>query len=202
MYRTFFKRVLDFFLSLCGLFIFSPLLLIITLLLAVVNKGAPFFFQKRPGYNGKTFTIIKFKTMTDKKEENGELLPDFERITSVGNFVRKYSLDEIPQLVSVLKGDMSLIGPRPLLIKYLPLYTKEQMKRHDVKPGVTGWAQVNGRNSISWEEKFELDVYYVKNLTFKLDLKILLMTVVKVFKSEGVNNDEKTTMLEFTGSKS
>jgi lipopolysaccharide/colanic/teichoic acid biosynthesis glycosyltransferase len=201
MYRNYLKRASDLVLSFSGLLLLSPILLIVMLLLGIVNKGSPFFFQKRPGYMGKIFTIIKFKTMTDEKNKKGELLPDFERMTRVGSFVRKYSLDEIPQLISVLKGDMSLIGPRPLLVKYLPLYTQEQMKRHNVRPGVTGWAQVNGRNNITWEQKFELDLYYVRNVSFKLDIKILMMTVIKVFKSEGVNTDEKITMLEFTGNK-
>ena len=159
MYRLFLKRFLDFIFALCGLLLFLPILLALTMILAIVNKGAPFFFQRRPGKNGKIFTIVKFKTMTDEVDGEGNLLPDFERMTKVGNFVRKYSLDEIPQLISVLRGDMSLIGPRPLLEKYLPLYSEEQFRRHEVRPGVTGWAQVNGRNSISWEEKFKLDVY-------------------------------------------
>ncbi len=201
MYSHFFKRVFDFLFSLFGLIIFAPLLLLLILVLSFVNKGAPFFFQERPGLEGKIFTIIKFKTMTDERDENGELLPDFKRMTKIGSFVRKFSLDEIPQLLSVLMGKMSLIGPRPLLVRYLPLYTKEQSRRHNVRPGVTGWAQVNGRNSISWEEKFKLDVYYVDNLSFLLDMKILVMTIIKVFKSEGVNNNESTTMLRFTGTK-
>ncbi|MCL6275536.1 sugar transferase [Muricauda sp. 2012CJ35-5] len=199
MYRIFFKRLLDLILSLLGLMLFLPLFLILMLSLSVVNKGAPFFFQKRPGKHGKIFTIIKFKTMTDEVDAKGELLPDFERMTRIGSFVRKYSLDEIPQLISVLIGDMSLIGPRPLLERYLPLYSKEQARRHDVKPGVTGWAQVNGRNSISWQEKFKLDVYYVDNISFVLDVKIIFMTIAKVFKSEGVNNSETDTMAAFTG---
>lgn len=199
MYRIFFKRLLDLILSLLGLMLFLPVLLILMIWLSVVNKGAPFFFQKRPGKNGKIFTIIKFKTMTDEVDVNGELLPDFERMTRIGSFVRKYSLDEIPQLISVLVGDMSLIGPRPLLVKYLPLYSKEQARRHDVKPGVTGWAQVNGRNTISWQEKFNLDVYYVDNISFFLDIKIILMTIAKVFKSEGVNSSSTDTMQSFEG---
>jgi len=201
MYRHFFKRVFDFVASFVGLIILSPALIFLTIVLGVANKGLPFFFQKRPGLRGKIFTIIKFKTMTDETDDDGVLLPDFERMTKIGSFVRKYSLDEIPQLISVLFGKMSLIGPRPLLEKYLPLYTPEQMRRHSVKPGVTGWAQVNGRNSINWEEKFALDVFYVDAISFKMDMKILIMTIAKVFKSEGVNNDETTTMLEFTGTK-
>ncbi|MAU25979.1 MAG: hypothetical protein CMH45_01055 [Muricauda sp.] len=201
MYRLFLKRFLDFIFALCGLLLFLPILLALTMILAIVNKGAPFFFQRRPGKNGKIFTIVKFKTMTDEVDGEGNLLPDFERMTKVGNFVRKYSLDEIPQLISVLRGDMSLIGPRPLLEKYLPLYSEEQFRRHEVRPGVTGWAQVNGRNSISWEEKFKLDVYYVDNLSFLLDMKIFMMTIAKVFRSEGVNNSDTDTMAAFTGNK-
>jgi lipopolysaccharide/colanic/teichoic acid biosynthesis glycosyltransferase len=185
--------------SLLGLVILSPIILVLTLLLFYINKGFPFFYQRRPGKKGKIFKIIKFKTMTDEVDENGNLLPDFKRMTKVGNFVRKCSLDEIPQLFSVLKGDMSIIGPRPLLEEYLPLYSEEQLKRHNVRPGITGWAQVNGRNSIDWNDKFKLDVYYVENLSFFLDLKILFMTVIKVFKSEGVNSDDSTTMTTFTG---
>nr|WP_297915780.1 sugar transferase [uncultured Allomuricauda sp.] len=201
MYRRFIKRVLDLTVSLFVLLLFLPILFPLTLVLAFVNKGAPFFLQRRPGKNERIFTIIKFKTMTDARNSSGELLPDFERITKVGGFVRKYSLDEIPQLLSVLRGDMSLIGPRPLLVKYLPLYNKEQSRRHDVKPGITGWAQVNGRNSITWTDKFKLDVYYVDNLSFLFDVKIALMTVAKVFISEGVNNSETDTMAAFTGNK-
>lgn len=201
MYRRFIKRVLDLTVSLFVLLLFLPILFPLTLVLAFVNKGAPFFLQRRPGKNERIFTIIKFKTMTDARNSGGELLPDFERITKVGGFVRKYSLDEIPQLLSVLRGDMSLIGPRPLLVKYLPLYNKEQSRRHDVKPGITGWAQVNGRNSITWTDKFKLDVYYVDNLSFLFDVKIALMTVAKVFISEGVNNSETDTMAAFTGNK-
>ena len=200
MYRLFLKRFLDFIFALFGLLLILPVLLILILLLSIANKGTPFFFQKRPGKNGKIFTIIKFKTMTDEVDQEGNLLPDFERMTKAGNFVRKFSLDEIPQLISVLKGDMSLIGPRPLLEKYLPRYTKEQFRRHEVKPGITGWAQVNGRNSIGWEEKFKLDVYYVDHFSFLLDMKIIFMTIAKVFKSEGVNSDDNDTMVEFLGS--
>ena len=199
MYRLFLKRFLDFILALCALLLFSPILLTLILVLSIANKGTPFFFQKRPGINGKIFTIVKFKTMTDEVDHKGNLLPDFERMTKVGNFVRKFSLDEIPQLISVLKGDMSLIGPRPLLEKYLPRYTQEQFRRHEVKPGITGWAQVNGRNSIGWEEKFKLDVYYVDHFSFLLDMRIFVMTIAKVFKSEGVNTDDTDTMVEFLG---
>ncbi len=165
-----------------------------------VNKGKPFFFQKRPGKNEKIFSIIKFKTMNDKKDSNGNLLPFHERVTKVGSFVRKYSLDEIPQLLNVIIGDMSLIGPRPLLVQYLPLYNSTQKRRHDVRPGISGWAQVNGRNAISWEQKFEFDVYYVDHLSFLLDLKILWLTAKKVLVREGVNASETLNMEEFSGS--
>ena len=201
MYRLFLKRILDFVLSFVGLLVLLPVFLILIFVLSIANKGTPFFFQKRPGKNSKLFTIMKFKTMTDEVDQAGKLLPDFERLTKVGNFVRKYSLDEIPQLISVLKGDMSLIGPRPLLEKYLPLYSAEQLRRHEVKPGITGWAQVNGRNTISWEEKFKLDVYYVDHLSFKFDMKIIIKTITKVFKSEGVNTSASETMAAFTGNK-
>lgn len=199
MYKFFLKRVIDVIISFLGLIMLSPILLALIVVLGFANKGTPFFLQSRPGKNGKLFTIIKFKTMTDDVDEKGNLLPDFERMTKVGNFVRKYSLDEIPQLISVLKGDMSIVGPRPLLVKYLPLYSQEQANRHNVKPGITGWAQVNGRNSISWDEKFKLDVYYVNNVSFSLDIKIFFMTITKVFKSEGVNKNDTTTMTAFTG---
>jgi lipopolysaccharide/colanic/teichoic acid biosynthesis glycosyltransferase len=199
MYPSFFKRLVDVLISLLGIIVFSPLLLLITISLFVANNGHPFFYQKRPGKDENIFTIIKFKTMNDKKDETGELLPDFQRMTKIGQFIRKYSLDEIPQLFSVLKGDMSLIGPRPLLVEYLPRYSERQKKRHNVKPGITGWAQVNGRNSIGWEKKFELDIYYVENLSFVLDLKIILKTVIKVFKQEGVNTSETDTMSVFEG---
>lgn len=182
-----------------GLFLVSPIFIFVTAFLAIANKGKPFFFQRRPGKNEKIFKVIKFKTMNDKKDSEGDLLPDAERLTSIGSFVRKTSLDEIPQLINVLKGDMSLIGPRPLLPQYLPLYNEEQKKRHKVKPGITGWAQVNGRNAISWKQKFEYDVWYVENLTFLLDLKILLLTVKKVVVSEGISSDTSVTMEKFKG---
>ena len=170
MYRFFLKRVIDFVVALAGLLIVSPIFLFVLIALAVANQGKPFFFQKRPGKKGKIFTIIKFKTMNDKKDSNGNLLSDAERLTAVGAFVRKTSLDEIPQLINVLKGDMSLIGPRPLLVQYLPLYNEQQARRHDVRPGITGWAQVNGRNAISWNQKFDYDVWYVENISFILVL--------------------------------
>lgn len=173
--------------------------LIVSILLFIANQGKPFFFQARPGKNGDIFKVIKFKTMNDKKGPNGELLPDADRLTSVGSFVRKTSLDEIPQLLNVIKGDMSLVGPRPLLVEYLPLYSATQQRRHEVKPGITGWAQVNGRNAISWEQKFTYDVWYVDNISLALDIKILFMTVLKVFKSEGISQDGQATMTKFEG---
>jgi undecaprenyl phosphate N,N'-diacetylbacillosamine 1-phosphate transferase len=178
----------------------SPVMIITTILLTFVNKGKPFFFQIRPGFNEKLFKIVKFKTMTDAKDADGNLLPDHERMTKVGNLVRKTSLDELPQLINVLKGDMSLIGPRPLLPEYLPLYNKEQQKRHHVKPGITGWAQVNGRNAISWEQKFKYDVWYVEHISFVTDVKIVLKTIKKVVVSEGVNSAGQATTVAFTGS--
>jgi undecaprenyl phosphate N,N'-diacetylbacillosamine 1-phosphate transferase len=199
MYKTFFKRILDFILSLVGLVFLSPILLLATILLAIANKGKPFFFQTRPGLNEKLFSIVKFKTMTDAKDTNGNLLPDGERMTAIGSFVRKTSLDELPQLLNVLKGDMSLIGPRPLLPEYLPLYSKEQQKRHLVRPGITGWAQVNGRNTINWEAKFSYDVWYVEHLTFWLDIKIIFLTIKKVLVSEGVSSTTSVTMEKFKG---
>ena len=181
MYKTYLKRILDTILAFIGLVILSPILVVVILLLALANKGKPFFFQVRPGLNEQLFNIIKFKTMTDKKDKAGNLLPDKERLTKIGSFVRKTSLDELPQLINVLKGDMSLIGPRPLLPEYLPLYSNEQKKRHNVKPGITGWAQVNGRNAISWQQKFEYDVCYVNNISFLTDVNIFFKTFAKVF---------------------
>ena len=199
MYKIYFKRFLDFFVALIGLLLLSPIFLLATIGLFFANQGKPFFFQTRPGKNEKLFQIIKFKTMNDKKDAAGNLLSDAERLTPIGSFVRKTSLDEIPQLLNVLKGDMSLIGPRPLLIQYLPLYNSIQKKRHDIRPGITGWAQVNGRNAISWEQKFEYDVWYVENCIFLLDVKILLLTVKKVFKSEGISQEGEVTMEVFKG---
>ncbi len=195
----FFKRIVDFFAALIGLLLISPILMAITVLLYFANDGHPFYFQKRPGKDGRIFTIVKFKSMNDKKDDQGRLLPDYLRITRVGAFVRKTSLDEIPQLFNVVKGDMSLVGPRPLLVSYLELYNDFQKLRHNVRPGVTGWAQVNGRNAISWDQKFAFDVYYVENQSFLLDLKILLKTVKKVFVSEGISADDQTTMPTFMG---
>jgi len=199
MYKHFIKRILDFLASLALLIILFPILLIVSLVLIFQNKGTPFFFQERPGKNAKPFNIIKFKTMTNEKDENEILLPDNKRITKLGAFIRKWSLDELPQLFNVLVGDMSLVGPRPLLFKYVPLYSKEQMRRHEVRPGITGWAQVNGRNSISWTKKFELDVFYVDHLSFLLDIKILKMTFLKVIKREGVNQSTDRPMQPFNG---
>jgi len=199
MYKIYFKRFLDFFAALIGLLLLSPIFLLATIGLFFANNGKPFFFQTRPGKNEKLFQIIKFKTMNDKKDAAGNLLSDAERLTPIGSFVRKTSLDEIPQLLNVLKGDMSLIGPRPLLIQYLPLYNSIQKKRHNIRPGITGWAQVNGRNAISWEQKFEYDVWYVENCTFALDVKILFLTVKKVFKSEGISQEGEVTMEVFKG---
>lgn len=204
MYKHFFKRFLDIVLSLLALICLSPVLLIITLLLYIANEGAgAFFLQERPGYKGRIFKVIKFKTMNDKRDENGKLLLDTLRITKVGKFVRSTSLDELPQLINVLKGDMSLIGPRPLLVKYLPLYSKEQMRRHDVRPGITGWAQCHGRNAMTWKKKFEYDVWYVDHLSFMTDLKVIFYSIKTVFAREGINgeNEEtsRPTMEEFNG---
>ena len=185
--------------ALLGLLLLSPLIIILTLILAIANRGKPFFTQKRPGKNGKVFQLIKFCSMRDAADAEGKPLPDIERITKVGKFVRGASLDEVPQLINVLKGDMSLVGPRPLLMSYLPLYSPEQNRRHEVKPGITGWAQVNGRNSLSWNEKFLLDVYYVDNRSFLLDVKIIMLTFVKIVKKDGVNASEQTTMSSFKG---
>lgn len=199
MYRKIIKPILDFSLALIGFLVLSPIFLVVAVGLYFANDGKLFFFQLRPGKDGKIFKIIKFKTMNDKKDADGNLLPDADRLTKVGSFVRKTSLDEIPQLLNVIKGDMSLIGPRPLLPSYLELYNDFQRRRNEVKPGITGWAQVNGRNSISWEKKFEYDVWYVDNISFLLDCKILIMTVFKVFKSEGINEEGQATSQEFKG---
>ena len=201
MYKKYFKRLLDVSAALIGLIISSPILLLILVGLFLANKGKPFFFQQRPGKNEKLFSIIKFKTMSDTKDAHGNLLPDEQRMTKIGNFVRKTSLDEIPQLLNVLKGDMSLIGPRPLLPEYLPLYSEAQKKRHLVRPGITGWAQVNGRNTINWQQKFEYDVWYVKHISFLLDLKILLLTLKNVVVREGINETGQASATKFTGNK-
>lgn len=193
------KRTFDFSVSFIALIILSPVILI-TALLIRLRIGSPVVFkQQRPGLNGKSFYVYKFRSMTDERDGNGELLPDDVRLTSFGKLLRKLSLDELPQLWNVLKGDMSFVGPRPLLMEYMNLYNKEQMRRHEVRPGITGWAQVNGRNAITWEKKFEYDVWYVENQSFLLDMKILLMTVMKVFKSEGISQDGQATMTKFKG---
>ena len=200
MYSFFLKRLIDFIVVFGVFVIFFPILLIMTLWLHFANRGAgAFFTQERPGQYGKIFKVIKFKTMTDERDENGDLLPDEKRLTKIGKFIRSTSVDELPQLFNVLKGDMSLIGPRPLLPQYLPLYSKEQARRHEVRPGITGWAQVNGRNAISWTKKFELDVWYVDHCSFLLDLKIIFLTVKKVFVREGISSDTSVTMEPFTG---
>lgn len=199
MYKYFFKRLFDLILALIGLFFLIPVFILVTIGLFFSNNGKPFFFQTRPGKNDKLFKIIKFKTMNDKKDSSGNLLSDVERLTTIGNFVRKTSLDEIPQLINVLKGDMSLIGPRPLLPEYLPLYNETQRRRHEVKPGITGWAQVNGRNAISWQQKFEYDVWYVDNLSFFLDCKIIFLTINKVFKREGITAENSVSAEAFKG---
>lgn len=200
MYKNFFKRIFDFILAATVLVVIWPILLLITIWLHFANKGAgAFFCQKRPGRNGNIFEVIKFKTMTDDRDADGNLLPDEKRLTKVGRFVRSTSIDELPQLINVLKGDMALIGPRPLLVQYLPLYNKEQARRHEVRPGITGWAQCNGRNAISWTKKFELDVWYVDHCSFLLDLKIIFITLKKVFVREGISSDTSATMELFTG---
>lgn len=202
IYSDIVKPLIDFLISLIGFSILVPIFLVLVILLSIANKGKPFFFQPRPGKNSKIFKVIKFKTMTDQKDALGILLPDEVRLTAIGNFVRKTSLDEIPQLINVIKGDMSLVGPRPLLVEYLPLYNPTQQRRHEVRPGITGWAQINGRNAISWERKFELDVYYVDHLSLALDVKILYLTVLKVFQREGISQDGQATMEKFNGSQS
>lgn len=200
MYRTFFKRIIDFTIVFCVLLVIWPFLLLITIWLHFANKGAGVFFtQARPGKDGKIFKVIKFKTMTDERDADGNLLPDADRLTKVGQFVRSTSIDELPQLINVLKGDMALIGPRPLLPQYLPLYSKEQARRHEVRPGITGWAQVNGRNAISWSKKFELDVWYVNHCSFSLDVKIVFLTIKKVFLREGISQEGQATMEFFNG---
>ncbi|SIT93808.1 sugar transferase [Pontibacter indicus] len=200
LYSRFFKRLIDFVLSLGAFIVLLPVFLIVTLLLAIANDGKPFFLQPRPGKHGRIFRVIKYKTMNDKRDAQGNLLPDADRLTPIGSFVRKTSLDEIPQLLNVIKGEMSLIGPRPLLVEYLPLYNEVQRRRHELRPGITGWAQVNGRNAISWEEKFRYDVWYVDNVSFWLDVKIIFKTIEKVFKSEGISAEGVATMERFRGS--
>ena len=200
IYKFFLKRFLDIIFSFLALLLLLPIILILWIWLSIANKGAgAFFFQERPGKDGKIFKIVKFKTMTDECDENGNLLPDEKRLTKVGKFVRSTSLDELPQLWNILKGDMSLIGPRPLLPQYLPLYSKEQTRRHEVRPGLSGWAQVNGRNTISWKVKFEYDVWYVDNVSFLLDLKIIFLSIKKAIIRDGINTSENKTMDFFNG---
>lgn len=200
MYKNFFKRVIDFILVLTVLLVIWPILLVITIWLHFANKGAgAFFFQERPGKDAKIFKVIKFKTMTDERDAEGKLLPDAQRLTKVGKFVRSTSIDELPQLINVLKGDMALIGPRPLLVQYLPLYSKEQARRHEVRPGITGWAQCHGRNAISWTKKFELDVWYVDNVSLLTDLKVIFITIKKVLVRDGISQEGEATMQAFNG---
>lgn len=200
MYKCFLKRILDFCIAFFALLCLSPLLLVVTVWLHIANKGAgAFFFQDRPGLHGKIFKIVKFKTMTDERDAGGNLLSDAERLTKVGKLVRSTSIDELPQLFNVLKGDMALIGPRPLLVKYLPLYSPEQMRRHEVRPGITGWAQCHGRNAISWTEKFKLDVWYVDHLSFKTDLLVIIETIKAVIHRDGISQEGQATMEEFNG---
>lgn len=200
MYKHFFKRLFDFCIALIALICISPILIVVTIWLHFANKGAgAFFFQERPGKDGKIFKVIKYKTMTDERDAEGNLLPDADRLTKVGSFVRSTSIDELPQLINVLKGDMALIGPRPLLVQYLPLYSKEQMRRHEVRPGISGWAQCHGRNTISWTEKFKLDVWYVDHLSFITDLKVIIITIKKVLFREDINSDNDATMEDYNG---
>ena len=200
MYRHFFKRVLDIVCALLALTVFSPLFLALMIVGAIKMKGNPFFTQERPGYKEKIFKLIKFRTMTNEKDENGNLLPDEDRLNKYGKFLRSTSLDELPEAINILIGDMSVIGPRPLLVRYLPLYNAEQHRRHDVKPGLSGWAQVNGRNTVSWEDKFKMDVWYADHVSFLLDVKIVLMTIGKFIKREGISSETSVTMEEFKGS--
>lgn len=199
MYKIFFKRLFDFLIAFSAFIVLSPLFLLVTILLIIANKGKAFFLQSRPGKNEKIFRVIKFKTMNDALDKQGNLLPDEKRLTGLGQFVRKTSLDEIPQLLNVIKGDMSLIGPRPLLVEYLPLYSNQQKIRHNVRPGITGWAQINGRNAISWQKKFEYDIWYVNHLSFALDTKIFFLTIKKVIIKEGISSDTSVTMEKFKG---
>jgi len=200
LYKSMLKPVADFLSAFILLLILSPFILVTMLVLLVANKGSIFFIQQRPGLNGKPFNIIKFKTMRDAFDQQGNPLPDHIRLTKAGKFIRSASLDELLQLINVLKGDMSMIGPRPLLMKYLPLYSKEQSRRHEAKPGISGWAQVNGRNAITWEKKFKLDLYYVEHQSFFLDLKILILTIINILQRKGISADGQATMEEFKGS--
>lgn len=199
MYKFFLKRVIDFLIALIALILLSPVFIAVTILLYFANQGKPFFVQARPGLNEKIFNIIKFKTMNDKKDDEGNYLPDSQRLTPVGSFIRQTSLDELPQLINVLKGDMAIIGPRPLLPQYLSLYNESQKRRHNIRPGITGWAQVNGRNAISWKMKFELDIWYVDNVSFATDCRVMFLTLKKVIKREGINQAQQATVEAFTG---
>jgi lipopolysaccharide/colanic/teichoic acid biosynthesis glycosyltransferase len=199
MYRKYIKRILDFFVALTGLILLFPVFILIAFLIALTDRKNPFFFHQRPGKNGRIFRLVKFRTLNDEKDESGKFLSDIQRITKTGVFLRKYSLDELPNLWNVLRGDMSLVGPRPLLIEYLPLYSPEQSRRHDICPGITGWAQINGRNAISWQQKFKLDVWYVDHLSLSLDLKIIGLTIENVFKAKNVNASEELVMEWFNG---
>ena len=200
LYRNFFKRLIDFFVAMCGVIVISPLLLVVTIWLHFSNKGArAFFLQDRPGKGGKIFKVIKFKTMTDERDDEGNLLPDEQRLTKVGKFIRSTSIDELPQLINVLKGDMALIGPRPLLPQYLPLYSSEQARRHEVRPGITGWAQCHGRNAISWQEKFKLDVWYVDHVSLWTDIQIIFITIKNVLGRKDINSPTSATMELFNG---
>ena len=200
MYAKCIKRILDFLLSLAALLILSPVLLILTILGACFMGGNPFFTQRRPGKGEKIFRLIKFRTMSNRRDENGNLLPDEVRLNQYGRFLRSTSLDELPELINILLGQMSIVGPRPLLVKYLPRYNAQQRRRHEVRPGLTGWAQVNGRNAISWEEKFQYDIEYVENISFSMDIKVIFTTISKIFKREGISSDTAATMEEFMGS--
>jgi len=199
MYENYIKHYIDFIIGIIFFILFLPLFLFITVILLITNKGKPFFIQPRTGKNGKIFLLLKFRTMTDDKDKDGKLLSDEKRLTRIGKFIRKTSLDEIPQFINVIKGDMAIVGPRPLLPEYLSLYNNFQMRRHEIKPGLTGWAQVNGRNAINWSEKFKYDVYYVDHISFILDLKIILMTLYKIIKFEGINYSSEVTMGKFNG---
>jgi lipopolysaccharide/colanic/teichoic acid biosynthesis glycosyltransferase len=202
IYPDYLKFIIDFVVSLISFLILIPVFLVVMIVLAVANRGNPFFFQRRPGKDGRVFVLMKFRTMSNAKDANGKLLPDEIRLTPFGKFVRKTSLDEIPQLLNVIKGDMSLIGPRPLLVEYLPLYNETEKRRHEVRPGITGWAQVNGRNAISWDKKFELDIFYVDNISLKLDMLIVFMTLKKLVKPEGISQPGHATMPFFEGKRS
>lgn len=202
IYVSFFKPLIDFLVALIIFTVLFPVFVIVVILLAIANSGKPFFFQLRPGKNERIFKVIKFKTMNDRKDANGQLLPDAQRLTAIGRFIRRTSLDEIPQMLNVLKGDMSLIGPRPLLVEYLPRYSEAQKRRHLVKPGITGWAQVNGRNTLTWQKKFEYDVWYVDHISFALDFKIFFLTIRNIVKSEGISSETSATMEKFMGNSS